>query len=467
MKKVLSVLFLVFYLFTLFLFIFKYEVFNLNNQEDYLDYEKSLNNDIENDSRIRTRYIQSGYNWMNFWIREETTNQDNSIYFNVKNVVSGENYSLGSIWSIPYDESIYGESYDQTNPNTWTSDPVPTDPSQYWWKRWEFLIPGVIENVGNDGSDVNCDFLVEPGSEYVVTIKLDGSKDNRHNQSFVVFTKPELIELYYGDNFGQISEINFDSNTGQQYISINTEINQNSYFFIEDGSNNFWDNNNLDIKYQIIDGSNNVLSEFDYAQSIIWNPTEPLFQGYYTDYKLRVSYKNGSYNSSTDTLERSVIDFVIHDKDNENGFVVFSDLYVDFSEPPVINSIEYDKIRFSFLLHNETSINLEGKVFITDSNQVFYKSTLLSDNYGGTYDGRLEYEIYDLDYKEDYEIYLYIDKVSDEFDFSYRKNLFLNEKITTADKYPNLMIINYILILLILIFLSITAYYLFLIFKPN
>ncbi len=468
MKKIYSILFiLLFFLIFSFSFLFKKDYF-FDTKEDEVNIGllNSENSSYSYDVLV-PKYIISA-NTIELWVQTRTQYNDGFLDLKIYDSLDEVIFSQNNIWYIPYDESIYGEGYDPSDYSTWTSDPVPEyDESRtVFTQRWHFEIPGMINYVGGSDSywndyenrfPVPVDFHFQPNTSY--SIEFRGKNDGSYHKYY--FTTKDNVKLDYSSDLGQIDSFYKDSN-GKQVARINTKINGNSW-----NLSNFYFN----IVFDILGPDDEILDSFKYDEVSDSNYyefvlSENLPTGYYDNYKIKVTYDNGSYyTNNTDTLEqlpeRESIQLTIHDKYNESGFVVLEDLYVDFSESPKIEYIDYNRIGFSFYLHNESSINLDNKIFIVDSNGSFYESRLLSDNYDNTYNGRLEFEIYNLDYKKEYEINILIKDSSLGFNVFYLENLFSDETITTKDKYPNIMIFNYILFVIIFIFLIVTPYFLY------
>ncbi len=440
------------------------------DKDYFFDENTSINYSISNESNYSRGFsikkIVVSANTIKFWLEINSTYFDT--YLNLKIYNSSEDELLleqGNIWYIPYNPLIYGEDYDPSDYNTWTSDPVPSSYGPSFVKRWYFEIPGFIDNVG--GSSSNWDdyenrysipvrLYFEPNKSYVIKITTKGGTVFEYD-----FTTKSKNTVGPSDSFGLVESIYRDS-YGNQIFRINTKINGNSWGI---------DNSLLNIRYEIKNSDSDSLVGFSYDEVKKDNyydfvAPEPLPTGYYNNYKMKISYDNGSYYiSDSDTLEqtseRTSFSLPVHDSNNSGGFIVSEDLYVDFSKPPKINYIDNNKIEFSFYLYNSFLPNLDDKISIVDSDKNEYKSILLSDTYNGTYNGWLKYEIYDLDYKKDYEIFVLIDDVILNSNFSYFENLFYDRTITTKDKYPNIMIFNYILFVIIFIFLIATPYLLY------
>ncbi len=446
---------------------------NKNNINDDVVFSESALNRSTKAAKVNVSKYVINTNTIQLWVY--TTVKYNDGFLNLK-IFDSENASfldIGNIWYIPYDETIYGEGYDPSNYDTWTSDPVPSYGPNFN-QRWYFEIPGFIDNVGGSSSNwddydnrrsVPFESHLEPNSDYSILFKTkNGVAESRYN-----FKKRSNVVFNYSNNFGQVSEIYRNPDDGKQVVRINTQIDGNSWDV---------DNSYFDIVFSIINPDGSILTTFNYNDLEnhnyydFYSPTI-LTTGYYEGYKLKIDYNNGNYQTSNlDTLEQSPeresVEFIINDEYNESGFVVVQDLYIDFSNEnkPTLDFIDYQKARISFNLVNKTEQNLDNKVFISDRNGVKFDNTkLLSSNYDGSYNGKLTYEIYDLDYNTDYEFYVLIESPFPEFNFSYKKNLFLNENIRTLDKYPNLMIVNYVFILIFIIFLILSIYYFVIAFK--
>ncbi len=454
-----------------FLLILLISSFSLFLEKDYFsDNEVNVNDlNLKKTTKIADVLIPKyiiNVNTVEFWLQTTTDSVDEFLNLKIYDKIEQLLIEQNNIGYIPYDESIYGEGYDPSNFSTWTSDPIPESGVNFT-KRWHLKIPGFIDNVGGSSSSLNdyenresvpIDFHFQPNTSYGISF---GGSAGSFN-SFYTFNTRDFVEFDYSDDLGLIDSI-YRNSYGRQVLRINTRINGNS-----------WNVNNsyFDIVFEILDPNDNVLGYFDYDESTnnsyYYDFVFPkiLPTGYHEGYKIKINYNNGNYaTSNLDTLEqipyRGYIEFPIHDKNNPLGFFISEDLYVDFSKPPKIEFVGFDKIEFSFYLYNTTSLNLDNKISIVDSNKNLYKSRLLSDNYDGTYNGELKYEIYDLKYKNDYEINILIDDFILGSDFFYFENLFYDELITTKDKYPNIMIFNYILFTILFILLMVTPYILY------
>ncbi len=386
--------------------------------------------------------VDYGTNYIHAWGDESQGYTGTEFSFNLYDAETGNRLHKSERLSyIKYEEmvDVYPDGFDPSNYDTWTSNPR-TDPVGDYTKRWYYEYPmDVID--------------LEIGSEYVVEFASQTGTGTRR-QNIII---PETNEVYYGDDFGVIEDYYFGDG-GDLYLNLNLKLDSALFDQLR----------NLDIVFQIIDTNNSdkILTEFSFDENnFIYNLKLDLAElpddGFYNNFSVRTYYNLPTLTSdgpelNDDVHQRATFDTLIHDRTHSDGFLYFTQLYVDFSQnnAPQILNVDFDKVDFSIYLVNETGVDVQSYINFSDKFGNSYDYKLINSQSSRAGGELLTYEIYNLDYKTNYDIFFEINdfELESGYTFNYKKNLFPTDEIKTIDKYPNLIWIDVVLFVLLILF---------------